>query len=117
MKKIYNYLTFIALAALCFGCAKEIEAPEADFVEEKLAENVPGEELTFIFSVPDSEDTKTALGTKDGSSYPVKWSNGDQNRVSLNGLAPSSSNKDSTRPRSVTMLTLTAPATLTMLRT
>ena len=95
MKKIYNYLTFIALAALCFGCAKEIEAPEADFVEEKLAENVPGEELTFIFSVPDSEDTKTALGTKDGSSYPVKWSNGDQNRVSLNGLAPSSSNKDS----------------------
>ena len=95
MKKIYTYITFIALAALAVGCAKELVDSS---LEETLAQDTlvqEGEVVTIVFNVPDSPDTKTALGTKDGSSYPVKWSNGDQNRISLNGSTPTASTKDS----------------------
>ena len=90
-----KYLAFIALATLAVGCAKEIDNNDA--YEKTVLESTSTtvETVTVTFSVPDSPDTKTALGTKDGSSYPVKWSNGDQDRVSLNGTAPTASTKDS----------------------
>ncbi|MBO4339942.1 MAG: hypothetical protein J5835_00740 [Bacteroidales bacterium] len=96
MKKIFTYITITALAAAIIGCAKETDTPDAEFAEKvALAETVSGEEVTFILSVPESPDTKTALGTKDGSSYPISWSDGDQNLVTLNGTAPTASTKDS----------------------
>ena len=101
MKKIYIYITFIALAALSFGCAKEIESPEEEFVVEKDSAT-DGEEFTVTLSVPDSEDTKTSLGSKSGSTYPVYWSDGDGDFLSLNGTAASSSNKNSTTQYSAT---------------
>ena len=93
MKKIYTYITLIALAAFSFGCAKEESDIQNNDPEQAAAET--GESFTVVLNVPDSPDTKTALGTKDGSSYPVKWSNGDQERISLNGSAPTVSTKDS----------------------
>ena len=93
MKKTYIYYLIIAGASLLAlnSCSKEQETDVAD----KPVAITTGESITFQFNVPVSEDTKTALGTKDGSSYPVKWSSGDQNRVTLNGSAPTASTKDS----------------------
>ena len=94
MKKTYIYLIIAGASLLALNsCSKEQETD----IEDKPVNVVTGagESITFQFNVPVSADTKTALGTKDGSSYPVKWSNGDQNRVSLNGSAPTSSTKDS----------------------
>ena len=95
MKKTYIYYLIIAGASLLAlnSCSKEQETD----IDDKPVNVVTGagESITFQFNVPVSEDTKTALGTKDGSSYPVKWSSGDQNRVTLNGSAPTASSKDS----------------------
>ena len=93
MKKTYIYYLIIAGASLLAlnSCSKEQETDVAD----KPVAITTGESITFQFNVPVSEDTKTALGTKDGSSYPVKWSSGDHERVSLNGSAPTASTKDS----------------------
>ncbi|MCR5560349.1 MAG: hypothetical protein K6F58_00825 [Bacteroidales bacterium] len=82
MKKIYTILSVIALTVLSAGCAKEIQTPE----EQAAAEEAAGESiLTFNLSVPDSPDTRTTLGTKDGSTYPILWSAGDV--ITLNGTA------------------------------
>lgn len=82
MKKIYTILPVIALTVLSAGCAKEIQTPE----EQAAAEEAAGESiLTFNLSVPDSPDTRTTLGTKDGSTYPILWSAGDV--ITLNGTA------------------------------
>lgn len=95
MKKIYTFISIIALGIVAVSCGKEMDNPDQKplVVEEQTANS--GEAFTVVLTAPDSEDTKTALGTKDGSSYPVKWSNGDQDRVSLNGSAPTASTKDS----------------------
>ena len=94
MKRIYTLFTIIALASLTVACNKEISEGQDVLAAEEAVTAGDGS-FTVILSVPESEDSKTALGTKDGSSYPVKWSNGDQDRVSLNGSAPTASNKDS----------------------
>ena len=94
MKRIYTLFTIIALASLTVACNKEISEGQDALAAEEAVTAGDGS-FTVILSVPESEDSKTALGTKDGSSYPVKWSSGDQNRVSLNGSAPTASNKDS----------------------
>ncbi len=99
MKKVYTIFSILALFALSFGCAKEIDLPQDELLSQ-YALSQPGDEstVTVVFSVPEYAEpleTKTALGTKDGSSYPVRWSTGDQNRVSLNGSAPTESTKDS----------------------
>lgn len=93
MKKSYTILSFLAVAALVASCSKEAELPQR---EDTLGLD-SSEDITLVFAVPNDSalDTKTALGTKDGSSYPVKWSSGDQERVSLNGSAPTASTKDS----------------------
>ena len=93
MKKTTLYIALAGAMLLAFGsCSKEKDS----FIEKPVVASTAGDgTLTVTLSVPDSPDTKTALGTKDGSSYPVKWSNGDQDRVSLNGSAPTASNKDS----------------------
>ena len=93
MKKIYTLFTIIALASLTVACNKEISEGQDTLAAEEAVSAGDGS-FTVVLSVPESEDSKTALGTKDGSSYPVKWSNGDQDRVSLNGSAPTASNKD-----------------------
>ena len=93
MKKIYTFISIIALGFMAVSCEKEMDNPDQKplVIEEQTA----GESFTVILTAPDSEETKTALGSKSGSSYPVKWSSGDQNRVFLNGSAPTASNKDS----------------------
>ena len=102
MKKIYTYITFIALAALTAGCAKESDIQNND------PSQAAGEEttLTVTLNVPVSE-TKTTLGAKDGSSYPVLWSAGDV--ITLNGTAateftPASGNASATAKFKVTGL-------------
>lgn len=86
MKKIYSYFAIIALAALAAGCAKEFAG--TDEVPAPGAEQISGDEITFVLSVPVSPDTKTSLGAKNGSTYPVYWSEGDV--VTLNGTAADS---------------------------
>lgn len=95
MKKTYTLISVIALAALAVGCAKELDNNDA--YEKAVLDNTNTsvETITVTLSVPESVDTKTALGTKDGGSYPVKWSAEDPNRISLNGSAPTESTKDS----------------------
>lgn len=100
MKNVYIFLSIIALSAFSFGCAKEEIDPAQDEILSQDALSQPGEgsTVTVVLSVPEYAeplDTKTALGAKDGSSYPVKWSSGDQDRISLNGSAPTASTKDS----------------------
>lgn len=93
MKKTTLYIALAGAMLLAIGsCSKEKDS----FIEKPVVASAAGDgTLTVTLSVPDSPDTKTALGTKDGSSYPVKWSSGDQDRVSLNGSAPTASSKDS----------------------
>lgn len=87
MKKLY--IAFIALAALAAGCAKETG------IQEEQEQVLSSEEITVVLSVPESPETRTALGAKDGSSYPVTWSAGDGAYLFLNGTAAYESNKDS----------------------
>ena len=98
MKKIYSIISIIALAAIAVSCSKEIDNPELNenAPEVTASEVIPGESITVTLSVPDSPDTKTALGTKEGSSYPVYWSDGDGAYLSLNGTAAYESTKNST---------------------
>ena len=108
MKKFYTFLSIVALAALTVGCAKEIDTAKDELVsEEGLAQ--PGEEttVTVVLNVPESSDTKTTLGAKTGSTYPVYWSSGDV--ITLNGTAaseftPASGNASATAKFKVTGL-------------
>lgn len=84
MKKIYKYISLVVLAAISAGCAKELVNPEDLLTDSNKTELVNGE-LTVQLSVPESAQTKTILGAKDGSTYPVYWSVGDV--VALNGTA------------------------------
>lgn len=74
MKKIYSYISILALAAVSVGCAKELVSPD------ELTN-----EISVNLSVPASAHTKTLLGAKDGSTYPVYWSESDV--ITLNGTA------------------------------
>ena len=87
MNKFYTYLSIIALAALSAACEKENVKVENGSVPV-------GEESTIsvTLNVPDPA-TKTSLGAKDGSTYPVYWSDGDI--ISLNGTAATSFYLDS----------------------
>ena len=103
MKKIFTYIAIIALAALTAGCAKE-----SDIQDKELAQ-ASGEEttLTVTLNVPVSE-TKTTLGSKSGSTYPILWSAGDV--ITLNGTAateftPASGNASATAKFKVDNLT------------
>ena len=82
MNKIYKYIYIIAMAALTAACAKES-------IIEKDKPLPEGEEstLSITLNVPGPE-TKTSLGAKDGSSYPVYWNDGDV--ITLNGTAATS---------------------------
>ena len=84
MKKIYTLIPVFALILVAAGCSKEIDNP--------VREDIPGERndgiMTVTLSVPESPDTKTTLGSKDGSSYPVLW--GDSDVITLNGTAATS---------------------------
>ncbi len=62
----------LALAMLTVGCAKD--------ATEDVA--VKGNEVTIGVT---ADATRTSLGAKDGETYPVLWSKGDQ--VSVNGVA------------------------------
>jgi len=92
MKKIYTLFSIIALATLTVACQKEISAEQDILAEETVSEDGT---LTVVLSVPDSQDSKTVMGTKSGSSYPVRWSAGDGDYLSLNGTVAYASNKDS----------------------
>lgn len=82
MNKFYTYLSIIALAALSAACEKENVKVENGSVPV-------GEESTIsvTLNVPDPA-TKTSLGAKDGSTYPVYWNDGDV--ITLNGTAATS---------------------------
>ena len=73
MKKIYTYISLVALAAISAGCAKELVNPEDLLTDSNKTELVNGE-LTVQLSVPASANTKTVLGLKNGDTYPVYWS-------------------------------------------
>ena len=74
--KRYNYLIFFAAAAFAAACAKE--AP----LEEEALPSVETRDVMLGLTMPSSE-TRTVLGSKSGSNYPVYWQAGD--RISLNG--------------------------------
>ena len=98
MKKIYTYISLVALAAISAGCAKELVNPEDLLTDSNKTELVNGE-LTVQLSVPASANTKTVLGLKNGDTYPVYWSPEDV--ITLNGTAateftPSDDNKTAT---------------------
>ena len=86
MKKIYKYISLVALTALSAGCAKELVNPEDLLTNSNNQELINGE-FTVQLSVPESAQTKTVLGTKDGSTYPIYWSPEDV--ITLNGTAAS----------------------------
>ena len=86
MKKCLLYITMIGAALAALSCSKEINAPDENFVP--AGKDTVTEEVTFTLSVPESEDTKTTLGSKTGTSYPVLWSSGDV--ITLNGTAATS---------------------------
>ena len=83
MKKIYTYFAIIALTALAAGCAKEIAGADEFIVPDQ--DLLGQDEITLVLNVPASPETKTTLGAKDGSSYPVYWGDGDV--ITLNGTA------------------------------
>ena len=84
MKKIYTYISLVALAAISAGCAKELVNPEDLLTDSNKTELVNGE-LTVQLAVPASANTKTVLGLKNGDTYPVYWSPEDV--ITLNGTA------------------------------
>ncbi|MBQ6822969.1 MAG: hypothetical protein IJP39_11205, partial [Bacteroidales bacterium] len=86
MKNSLLYLTMIGAALAAFSCSKEINDPDETFAP--AGKDAVAEEITFTLSVPESEDTKTTLGSKTGTSYPVLWSSGDV--ITLNGTAATS---------------------------
>ena len=99
MKKIYSYISLVALAAFSAGCAKELVNPEDQLTDSNKQEELVSGELTVQLSVPASAQTKTVLGVKNGDSYPVYWSPEDV--VTLNGTAateftPSDDNRSAT---------------------
>ena len=105
MKKIYTYFAIIALTALAAGCAKEIAGADEVIVPDQ--DLLGQDEITLLLNVPASPETKTTLGTKDGSSYPVYWSAGDV--ITLNGTAateftPASGNAQATAKFKVSSL-------------
>lgn len=83
MKKIYSYISILALAAVSAGCAEELASPDEMIPSDK--ENILKGELVVNLSVPASAQTRTVLGVKDGSTYPVYWSQDDV--ITLNGTA------------------------------
>lgn len=83
MKKIYTLISVSSLILLAAACAKEIDNPVR---EENPGEN--GGTMTVTLSVPEIPETKTALGGKEGNSYPVLWDENDV--ITLNGAAASS---------------------------
>ena len=85
MKKLYTYISIIALAAIAAGCAKELDSQEKEIIEESVPGEVISGDITVTLAVPESPDTKTTLGAKDGSSYPIYWSSNDV--ITLNGTA------------------------------
>ena len=100
MKKIFAYITVFALAALAAGCAKE----ESDILNKEPEQAIAGDEnaITVVLNVPESPETKTILGAKNGDSYPVTWSAGDGDYLSLNGTAATASTKNSDTQYSAT---------------
>ena len=107
MKKIYTYISLVALAAISAGCAKELVNPEDLLTDSNKTELVNGE-LTVQLSVPASANTKTVLGLKNGDTYPVYWSPEDV--ITLNGTAateftPSDDSKTATAKFKLTSLT------------
>ncbi len=105
MKKIYTYFAIIALTALAAGCAKEIAGADEVIVPDQ--DLLGQDEITLLLNVPASPETKTTLGAKDGSSYPVYWSAGDV--ITLNGTAateftPASGNAQATAKFKVSSL-------------
>lgn len=93
------------MAALAAGCAKEIAGTDEALVPDQ--ELIGQDEITIVLNVPASPETKTTLGAKDGSSYPVLWSAGDV--ITLNGTAateftPASGNATATAKFKVTNL-------------
>ena len=98
MKKIYKYISLVALAAVSAGCVKELVNPEDLLTDSNKQELVNGE-LTVQLAVPASANTKTVLGVKTGDTYPVYWSQDDV--ITLNGTAateftPADDNKTAT---------------------
>ena len=81
MKKIFTSLSILALALLVAGCAKETDTKNA--VLNDGIELGPDGTITVTLAVPDEADTRTTLGSKSGSTYPVLWSAGDN--ITLNG--------------------------------
>ena len=103
MKKINTLISVFTLILLAAGCAKE-----TDVIEEGLGQN--DDIMTVTLSAPESPDTKTALGAKDGSSYPVFWSASDV--ITLNGTAATSftcGDGNTTATASFKLTSLSAP--------
>lgn len=76
MRRITIILMSIAALAFASSCNKNIN-PEA-----------PGNGLvykTIHFSIPETLTGKAAFGEKEGTAYPMLWSDGDQVQISVNG--------------------------------
>lgn len=79
MKKIL--ITLFATILLASGCTKETDSPISEDIQS-------GGIIRVNLSVPVNQDTKTSLGDKNGSSYPVLW--GASDVITLNGVEATS---------------------------
>lgn len=83
MKRIFDFMTVVAIVLAAAGCAKEIEgelqAPEQP--EDNVGTMVIGAELS---DSPDADDvTKTLISDNGDKTYSVFWADGDQ--ILVNG--------------------------------
>lgn len=83
MKRIFDFMTVVAIVLAAAGCAKEIEGeiqiPEQQ--EDEAGTMVIGAELS---DSPDADDvTKTLISDNGDKTYSVFWANGDQ--ILVNG--------------------------------
>ena len=56
MKKIYTLISMVALAALVFGCAKEIDTAQDEVLS--LGDPAQVEEITVALNVPESPESQ-----------------------------------------------------------
>lgn len=95
--KRYFFMTSV-LALTLAGCAKENQKDISQGSDS-------GEMITVTIGASLPENTKTSIGDKDGSTYPVLWNEGDI--ISVNGVASSAA--EISADRKYAEFTITVP--------
>ena len=88
MKNTFKFIVLAGISLLAvYSCSKAQETDIEDKPFKVVTDGTTGESIVTVqLNAPVSDqDTKTTLGAKAGSSYPVLWSSGDV--ITLNGTA------------------------------